>query len=328
MILKDKQKTILIAGGAGYIGSHITKMLALLDYYPVIFDNLSTGTRQAASHYGTFIEGDLTNVHQLDTLFGQFHFDAVFHFAASIDVGESVTSPLKYYANNVANTVNLLDAMRRHGVNSLIFSSSAAIFGHPQSPFICENHPCIPINPYGESKLMVEKILRDADKAYGIKSCSLRYFNAAGGDPDRKIKNTKLKESNLIPLILKKLKFNQADPLTIFGTDYPTPDGTCVRDYIHIEDLGSAHILAMKYLTDTRQSAHYNLGNGRGFSINEVIETAQRVTGHKLNIIHGERRPGDPPYLIADAKKAMNELYWQPKHSSLETLIETAWNAL
>jgi len=319
-------KTILIAGGAGFIGSHVAKMLALHGYQPVIFDNLSSGSRKAVK-YGDFIEGDLANKAELQKIFEEFNISAVMHFAALIDVGESVTDPAKYYANNVTNTLILLETMRRFGVKSLIFSSSAAIFGLPQQARITEEHVCQPINPYGETKLIVEKILRDYDMAYGIKSSALRYFNAAGGDPSGEIKNYKHKETNLIPLVLRSLM--QADgKLTINGTDYPTPDGTCIRDYIHIEDLGLAHILALQKLLEGGDSANYNLGNGNGFSIREVIHAAETITHLKVNVIEGPRRAGDPPILIADSQKARRELGWVPRYSNLETIVEHAWLAL
>ncbi len=318
---------ILVAGGAGFIGSHVVKMLTQRGYHPVVFDNLSAGSRQAVTS-GTFIQGDLNDPTALEKVFTDFDIAAVMHFAALIDVGESVREPAKYYLNNVAGSLNLLEAMRRHRVKTCIFSSSAAIFGHPEQPRLTEDHPCQPINPYGETKLMVEKILRDYDAAYGIKASALRYFNAAGGDPEGEIKNYKLKETNLIPLVLRSLKQPKAAPLTIFGTDYATPDGTCIRDYIHIEDLGQAHLLAMEKLLQGGPSTNYNLGNGQGFSIREVIQAAEKVTGLKVNAIEGPRRPGDPPVLIADSQKARRELNWIPRYSALETMITHAWQAL
>jgi UDP-glucose 4-epimerase len=320
------QKTILVVGGAGFIASIIIKMLHQAGYQTVAFDNLSTGSREAVTH-GIFVKGDTANSTDLDNVFTNYTIDAVMHFAALIDVGESTRDPSKYYINNVVNTLNLLDAMRQHGINTLIFSSSAAIFGIPQEKYLTELHPCNPINPYGETKLMVEKILRDYDTAYGFKSCSLRYFNAAGGDPEGEIKNYKRRESNLIPLILKSLK-NQQRSITIFGTDYPTPDGTCIRDYIHVYDLGIAHIRAMKKLFEGGPSTNYNLGNGHGFSVREVIRAAEKVTGRKVNAIIGSRRLGDSPILVADSQKARRELDWHPQYPSLEAMIEHAWQAL
>lgn len=317
-------KTVLVVGGAGYIGSHVNKMLHQAGYHTVVLDNLSKGDRRAVTT-GTFIEGDIADEKCLDQLFQTYPIDAVLHFAALIDVGESITQPANYYQNNVAATLTLLKALVRHKVNTFIFSSTAAVYGVPQQNLISEQHPCAPINPYGESKLMVEKILRDFDRAYGLKSSCLRYFNAAGGDPEGEIKNYKKKESNLIPLALQSLKSN--GQLTIFGTDYPTPDGTCIRDYIHIWDLGTAHFRAMEQLMAGGNSSTYNLGNGSGYSVHEVITAIEKVTGKKLNVKVGERRPGDPPILVADARKAKRELGWQPAYPSLEMMIKHAWES-
>jgi len=323
----SSKKTILVVGGAGFIGSHVVKMLDQHGYRPIVFDNLSTGSRNAVTR-GHFIEGDLANPSDLESVFNDFKIDAVMHFAGLIDVGESVKEPAKYYINNVSYTLNLLEAMRRHGVKILIFSSTAAIFGIPEhNTPIKEDCPKQPINPYGQTKLMVETILHDYDAAYGLKSTALRYFNAAGGDPDGEIKNYKKKESNLIPLILKSLQ-QPNGILTINGTDYLTPDGTCIRDYIHLEDLGSAHILAMEKLFNGAPSVNYNLGNGQGFSIREVIQAAEKVTGLHVKTHEGPRRPGDPSILIADSQKAKKELQWQPRYLSLESMITHAWQSL
>lgn len=317
---------ILVVGGAGFIGSHVTKALGRRGYHPIVFDNLSTGHRNAVT-YGTFVQGDLAHPEDLDDVFSAYPITAVMHFAALIDVGESVADPAKYYLHNVAYTLNLIQAMRKHDVNILIFSSSAAIFGHPDQIPVCENHPCRPISPYGQTKLMVEKILHDCDRAYGLKSSCLRYFNAAGGDPKGEIKNYKQKETNLIPLVLRSLK-DPTKPLTIYGTDYPMRDGTCVRDYIHLEDLASAHILAMEKLLNGGESAHYNLGNGNGFSVREVITAAEEATGLKVRAVEGARRPGDPPILVANACKARNELGWTPVYTDIKEMISHAWQAL
>lgn len=320
------RKTILVVGGAGYIGSHVNKMLHEAGYNTVVLDNLTKGNRNAVV-CGAFIEGDMADSQCLDLLFQNYPIEAVMHFAASIDVGESIEDPAKYYINNVSNTLNLLNAMLRHSVKKFIFSSSAAVYGLPQENKVSEAHPCHPINPYGQTKLIVEKILHDYDKAYGLKSCCLRYFNAAGGDPQGVIKNYKSKESNLIPVALRSL-LQPNSTLTIFGSDYPTPDGTCIRDYIHICDLGSAHIIAMEQLLDGKPSSIYNLGNGAGFSVREVLQTVEKVTGRRLNVMEGPRREGDPPYLVADAQKALRELGWEPQYPSLEAMIEHAWNGL
>lgn len=319
-------QNILVVGGAGFIGSHITKMLRHSGYHPIVFDNLSSGHREAVGH-ATFVQGDLANLNDLEFVFNAYPITAVMHFAALIDIGESVRDPVKYYMHNVAYTLNLIEMMRKFGVNTFIFSSSAAIFGRPDRVPMPENHPCRPISPYGHTKLIVETILQDCDQAYGLKSSSLRYFNAAGGDPKGEIKNYKKKETNLIPLILRSLK-DPTQPITIFGTDYPVHDGTCIRDYIHLEDLGSAHILAMQKLLQGGKSTNYNLGNGNGFSVKEVISAAEETTGLKVKAIEGPRRPGDPPILVADAFKARRELGWNPKYTDLKEMISHAWQAL
>jgi UDP-glucose 4-epimerase len=319
-----KGSMILVVGGAGFIGSHVNKMLHQAGYQTIVLDNLSRGHRKSVQ-YGTFIEGDLAHTGILHHIFSHYKIDAVMHFAAFIDVGESVKNPAKYYLNNVTHTLNLLMAMQRYEVKNLIFSSTAAIFGHPLEPLISEDHPCRPINPYGETKWIVEKMLRDFEAAYGLKFCCLRYFNAAGGDPEGKIKNYQVHTPNLIPRILLSLRRSDSF-ITINGTDYPTPDGTCIRDYIHIEDLGTAHIKAMEQLLAGAPSNYYNLGNGRGFSIREVIHAIEKVLGHKVQVMEGPRRPGDPACLLANPHKAARELNWHPRYS-LEAMIEHAWNA-
>ncbi len=321
-----KNKTVLIVGGAGFIGSMVNKTLNEAGYRTVVLDNLSTGNRKAVTR-GTFVEGDIGDPIVLKKIFKEHAVDAVMHFAALIDVGESVKDPLKYYKNNVSNTVQLLQTMLEYGVKTFIFSSSAAVYGAPLEKKIKETRPCRPLNPYGESKLMVEYILRDCNLAYGLKYSSLRYFNAAGGDPSGEIKNFKIKESNLIPLALRSL-INPQGSLTIFGTDYPTPDGTCIRDYIHVYDLATAHLLAMEQLFSGNDSTIYNLGNGCGYSVKEVTNAVEKVTGKKLNLLQGERRAGDPSILVADSKKAERELGWTQRFSSLDKMIDDAWKAL
>lgn len=319
-------KCVLVVGGAGFIGSHINEMLYRQGYQTIVLDNLSQGHRESVQH-GLFIEGDLADADLLDQIFCQYTIDAVMHFAAYKNIGESTKEPLKYYMNNVCNTLNLLSAMLRHQVNFFIFSSSAAIFGNPRETLITDDHPCHPINPYGQTKLMVENILKDLDQAHLLRFCSLRYFNAAGGDPEGKIKNFSIQDSNLIPIILRKLK-KPGSIVSIYGTDYPTPDGTCIRDYIHIDDLGAAHIAAMENLLNGASSTYYNLGNGQGFSVRQVIAAIEKVTGQKIHACEGERRPGDPAILIADGSKAQRELNWHPRFPSLEVMIEHAWNAM
>jgi UDP-glucose 4-epimerase len=318
-----KTSTILITGGAGFIGAHVAKMLDHLEYRTLLFDRYANNSNKFLKH-GTFIRGDLGNVKEIEAVCDSFEIQAVMHFAAFIDVGESVVDPAKYYKNNVVNSLNLLEVMRRHAIKYLIFSSSAAIFGVPQQLPISDNHPCNPINPYGETKLIVEKILKSYDAAYGLKSSCLRYFNAAGGDPEGVIKNSKEKESNLIPIILNSLK--DGNPITVFGTNYPTPDGSCIRDYIHVEDIGTAHILALEKLLINNRSTNYNLGNGKGFSVWEVIRAIEKVTGKKVNVKEGSRRTGDVPILLADSQKARSELNWNPRYPDLETMIAHAWN--
>lgn len=321
----EKNKTILVVGGAGFIGTQVNKMLNQAGYDTIVFDNLSTGSLQPGFQ-GHFIKGDLADSALLDQIFEQYTIDAVMHFAASIDVNDSVRNPAGYYRNNVCNTLNLLEAMLKHSVKTIIFSSTAAIFGNPIETPIQETHPCNPVNPYGQSKLMVEKILKDFEEAYGLKYCCLRYFNAAGGDPDGELKNFKQKESNLIPVALRAINTNQS--LTIFGTDYATKDGTCVRDYIHIYDLGAAHLLAMEKLLSGGSSACYNLGNGKGFTIVEVLVAIEKVTRRKLKIILGSRRKGDVPFMIADSQKAEQELGWVPQYNTIESMVEHAWKAM
>lgn len=318
-------KTILIVGGAGYIGSHVNEMLNRRGYRTVVLDNYIEGHRDSVIH-GTLIEGDLGDSKVLDQIFETYEIAAVMHFAACKDVGESVTEPMKYYWNNVANTLNLLNTMLRHKINYFIFSSSAAIFGIPQEIPISEEHPCNPINPYGRTKLMVEHILKDFDAAYDFRYASLRYFNAAGGDPEGKLKNYREKDCNVIPILLRCAKEPERT-FTIYGTDYPTPDGTCIRDFIHIEDIGTTHIAALENLLNGAPSNCYNLGNSTGFSIRQVITSVEKVTGCRIKIREGPRRPGDPPILVANSKKAEKELKWKPAYTSLESIIEHAWKA-
>ncbi len=320
------KKNILVVGGAGFIGSHVNKMLHQAGYHTVVLDDLSQGNRKTVVH-GVFIEGDMGDTPLLQNIFAEHAIDAVMHFAAFTDIGESVALPLKYYNNNVVKTLNLLEVMQHFSIKVFIFSSTAAIFGLPQESRITETHPCRPINPYGHSKLMIETILCDLDHAHAMRSCCLRYFNAAGGDPEGEIKRFKRKESNLIPVILNNLKHSEGK-VTIFGSDYSTPDGTCIRDYIHIEDLGKAHIIVMEKLLNGAPSSCYNLGNGHGFSVRQVIAAISRVTGREIHIIEGARRIGDPPILVANAQKAHRELHWQPQYASLEVMIQHAWHAM
>ncbi|WP_206081319.1 UDP-glucose 4-epimerase GalE [Mariprofundus ferrooxydans] len=314
---------VLVTGGAGYIGSHACKALAKAGYTPVVFDNLVYG-HEWAVQWGPFERGDLADETRLNEVFARYDFAAVMHFAAYAYVGESVGEPGKYYRNNVAGTLNLLDAMRRHGVNKIVFSSTCATYGEAEVIPIPETHAQQPINPYGASKLMVERILKDYDSAYGLRFVALRYFNAAGADSDGEIGEDHEPETHLIPLVLDAAA-GVRDSIMINGTDYDTPDGTCIRDYIHVTDLANAHLLALQALLRGEQSRAYNLGNGKGYSIRELIEVAASVTGKEIAVQYGPRRPGDAPALAGDAKVISRELGWQPTLGALETIIETAW---
>ena len=314
---------ILVVGGAGYIGSHMVKQLALSNHEVVTLDNLSCGYKDAVK-YGELVVGDLGNADVLEQLFSKHKFDAVMHFAAFIEVGESVINPAKYYRNNVSNTQILLDAMVKHGIKHFIFSSTAAIFGEPKYTPIDEAHPQSPINPYGRTKLMVEHILEDYDKAYGLKSTCMRYFNAAGADPDGELGERHNPESHLVPLILQAASGRRED-IKIFGQDYDTDDGTCVRDYVHINDLCEAHSLALARMQETGVSARYNLGNGKGFSVQQVIDAAKAVSAKDFKVIVTDKRAGDPAILVADSTLAKQELNWKPRFDQLESIIETAW---
>lgn len=314
---------ILVVGGAGYIGSHMVKMLAAAGHEVVTLDNLSQGYRDAVL-YGDFVHADLNDRSALDRVFSEQAFDGVMHFASFIQVGESVTDPAKYYENNVTNTQHLLDAMVKHGVGYFIFSSTAAIFGEPSYSPIDEAHPTTPINPYGRSKLFVEQMLEDYDRAYGLKSVCLRYFNAAGADPEGELGERHEPETHLIPLVLQAAS-GRRDCINVFGRDYATPDGTCIRDYIHVTDLCEAHLLAIEKLRGTNQSDRFNLGNGNGFSVQAVIDSAIRVTGRQINIVDADRRVGDPAVLVADSRRAKKVLGWTPRFADLDIIVGDAW---
>ena len=317
---------ILVVGGAGYIGSHMVLALGAQGHEVVVLDDLSAGHRDAVLH-GQFVEGSIADATLLDRLFDAHRFDGVMHFASFIQVGESVLDPAKYYRNNFINTVTLLDAMLRHDVKRFIFSSTAAVYGEPQYVPIDETHPRNPINPYGCSKWMVEQLLQDYDRAYGLKSVCLRYFNAAGADPQSRIGERHEPESHLIPLVLQAAA-GRRPHITVFGTDYDTPDGTCLRDYVHVLDLCDAHLRALDRLMQGAASDVFNLGNGTGFSIRDVIATAEAVTGRKVPVVEGPRRAGDPARLVAAPDKAMSVLGWQPRHQALQIIVRDAWNFL
>lgn len=314
---------ILVCGGAGYIGSHMVAELLAQNKEVIILDNFEKGHEDAILG-GKIYKGDLRDKNILDKIFTENHVEAVIDFAAYSLVGESMVEPLKYFNNNVSGTISLLEAMKKYGVKYIVFSSTAATYGEPENTPILENDKTIPTNAYGESKLLVEKILKWSDTCYGIKFTVLRYFNAAGAHINGKIGEDHSPETHLIPLILQ-VALNKRDEIMIFGDDYKTKDGTCVRDYIHVSDLASAHLLALNRLIDGGESRIYNLGNGTGFTVKEVIEVARRVTNHPIPAKIAPRRAGDPAILIASSDKAISELNWKPKFNSLETIIETAW---
>jgi UDP-glucose-4-epimerase GalE len=316
--------SVLVCGGAGYIGSHVNKMLSQKGYETVVLDNLVYGHRQAVK-WGTFVQGDLGDKALLDQLFSQYRFEAVIHLAAWAYVGESVAHPEKYYENNVVNTLNLLKAMRRHQCSKLVFSSTCATYGQPEQVPITEDMPQCPINPYGASKLMCERMMVDFSKAYDLSFVALRYFNAAGADPDGQLGESHSPETHLIPLVLDAASGNR-ESISVFGTDYPTPDGSCIRDYIHVWDLAQAHVLALSYLEQGGSSECLNLGNESGASVWEVIQTACQVTGKEIPVKPYPRREGDPAKLVGSCEKAKQILGWNPQYPQLETIIQHAWN--
>lgn len=314
---------VLVTGGAGYIGSHVVKGLLRQGYHPVVYDNLQTGHRNAAKH-ATFIEGDLADRLKLKQTFESYSIQAVMHFAADCLVGESVEKPAKYFNNNVKNSLQLVEIMEEVKIDKIIFSSSAAVFGEPKKSPIAEDHPCSPMNPYGETKWIFEKVLRSFSEGEKLNYISLRYFNAAGADPEGELGEDHTPESHLIPLVIRAALTGNS--VSIYGTDYDTPDGTCIRDYIHVTDLSQAHILGLQRLERGGGSDVYNLGNGNGYSVKEVIETTREVTGKKIASIESARRPGDPARLVASSEKISRELGWKPEYPDLETIIETAWH--
>jgi UDP-glucose 4-epimerase len=313
----------LVVGGAGYIGSNMVQHLLAIGHEVVVADNFSTGYRNSVVG-GRIVELDIADAAVLNDLLAAERFNAVLHFASCIQVGESMIEPGKYYANNLSATLTLLRAMLKAGVKHFIFSSTAAVYGDPEYVPIDEAHPKNPINPYGRSKWMVEQVLEDFDRAYGLKSVCLRYFNAAGADPSGRLGERHDPETHLIPLIMQAAS-GRREAITVFGRDYDTPDGTCIRDYIHVADLVDAHALALDYLQQGGESAAFNLGNGNGFSVQEVIETARQVAGREIPVVDAARRPGDPPRLVANARKARSVLGWQPRFADLETILAHAW---
>ena len=315
---------ILVTGGAGYIGSHYVLYERARGSEVVVLDNLVFGHREAVPADVPFVEGSLVDRATLDRVFTEYPIDAVVHFAAFAYVGESVTHPAKYYGNNVVATLGLLDAMRDHNVRHFIFSSSCATYGNPVYVPMDEHHPQDPINPYGESKFICEKIMQAYDHAYGLRFAALRYFNASGADPEGRIGESHAPETHLIPLVLQAA-LGTRGPVTVFGTDYDTPDGTCIRDYIHVLDLAQAHSLALARLREGGGSGFYNLGTESGYSVRQVIDIVERVSGRPVPVEFGPRRAGDPPRLVASAAKAKTELGWQPRYTDLAETIATAW---
>ncbi|MEB3314436.1 MAG: UDP-glucose 4-epimerase GalE [Cyanobacteriota bacterium] len=324
--MADPTQTILVTGGAGYIGSHAVLALQQAGYRVVILDNLVYGHQDLVEEVlqVELVVGSTLDRSLLQDLFAQERFAAVMHFSAYAYVGESVTHPSKYYANNVVGTLTLLDTMVDAGVKHLVFSSTCATYGVPQVLPIPEDHPQQPINPYGTTKLMVERILADYDRAYDFRSVCFRYFNAAGAHPDGILGEDHDPETHLIPLILQTA-LGKRDAIHVYGTDYPTPDGTCIRDYIHVCDLADAHVLGLQYLLQGGATTVFNLGNGNGFSVRQVIEAATRVTGRDIPVLEGDRRPGDPPSLVGGSQRARQVLGWNPQYSDIDTILTHAW---
>ncbi len=316
-------QSVLVCGGAGYIGSHMVRMLADAGYDVTVFDNLSTG-HAAAVRAGTLVRGDLLDKGALRDLFSSTRFDAVFHFSGLIAVGESVREPARYYLNNVTGTLNLLEAMHEAGVGRFVFSSTAAVYGNPQTSPIGEDQPLAPINPYGRTKRIIEDVLADFAEAQDLRSVSFRYFNAAGAHPDGGIGEAHDPETHLIPNVLLAA-LGRRPAVDIFGDDYPTPDGTCVRDYVHVQDLCEAHLAALDWMDAHAGAAVFNLGNGTGFSVLEILDAARRVTGIDIPYRIAGRRDGDAASLVADSTRARSELGWSPRHGDIDDIVETAW---
>lgn len=316
-------RNVLVTGGAGYIGSHTSKFLRGAGRMPVTLDNFSMGHRWAV-RYGPLVEADLGDTDAVGRALKEYGIEAVIHFAANAYVGESVRDPGKYFQNNVANSLNLLNAMVRAGVRRIVFSSTCATYGNPTRLPLDEDHPQAPINPYGESKLFIEKALRWYAEAHGIQWCSLRYFNAAGADPDGELGEVHDPETHLIPLAIQAA-LGDTGPVDVFGTDYATPDGTAIRDFIHVMDLASAHSAALDYLGAGGPNAAFNLGTGRGHSVLDIIREVEQAAGRKVAVREAPRRPGDPAVLEADPGRARRALGWRPRHSNLDVIIGTAW---
>ncbi len=317
-------KNILVVGGAGNIGSHMCKHLSKHGYLPIVLDNLSRGHEKAVK-WGPFIEGSISDRNILKRVFSEHRIDAVMHYAAYSYVGESVTDPSMYYQNNLADTICLLSEMVEAEVIKIVFSSSCAVYGEPKEIPITENHPQNPVNPYGRTKYMVEQVLDDFKYAYGVESVSLRYFNAAGADPEGELGEDHNPESHLIPLTIQAA-LGKREEIRIYGNNYPTHDGTCIRDFIHVEDLAESHLLALNRLLNGKGGGTYNLGNGQGYSVREVIDITRRITGKPIRDRVVDRRDGDPAVLVGSSDKAKNELGWNPRFPDLESIVETAWH--
>jgi UDP-glucose-4-epimerase GalE len=317
-------KNILVTGGAGYIGSHTSKALAAAEYQPIVLDNLSTGNAWAVQ-WGPLFKHDLADCNLIRTVIEKNNIESVVHFAANAYVGESMHFPQKYFDNNVLNSLNLLNTMLQCGVRNIVFSSSCATYGDPKFLPISENHPQVPVNPYGDSKLFIEKVLRWYGEAHGMRSVCLRYFNAAGADRELEVGEHHDPETHLIPLVIEAALM-QSDRVKVFGTDYPTPDGSAIRDYVHVTDLASAHVKALGYLEHEGENAAVNLGTGSGHSVREVIKSVERVTGYAVPLCECPRRAGDPPVLTANASKAKEILDWTPQFINLDEIVDTAWN--
>jgi len=321
--MREINHQILVTGGAGYIGSHVVKELIHRGYRAVVYDNLQTGHRKAVNN-APLIQGDLKDIAELTRVFQSYSIQAVMHFAADCLVSESMKDPLKFINNNVRNGLHLLEAMHQSGVKKFVFSSSCAVYGEPLKIPIPEDHPCLPTNVYGETKWVFEKFLQAYHDAKKLDFISLRYFNAAGADPEGELGEDHQNETHLIPLALKALL--RGSRLSVYGTDYDTPDGTCIRDYIHVMDLAQAHILALERLLQEAESATYNLGNGNGYSVREVVATVEKVAAKKISLIEAPRRGGDPARLVGSSEKIRKELGWTPKYPALESIVHSAWN--
>ncbi|MFA6495233.1 MAG: UDP-glucose 4-epimerase GalE [Candidatus Paceibacterota bacterium] len=318
-----QNKKVFVVGGAGYIGSHVVKMLQEKGYSVLVYDNLSKGHKDAVPEKNLVV-GELGDAELLTSVMREFNPDAIMHFAGFIEVGQSVKQPLTYYQNNVANTITLLEAATKNNITQFIFSSSAAVYGTPEVSPTSEDAPLRPINPYGQSKVIVEQMLADVARATSLRYVALRYFNAAGADPSGTIGERHDPETHLIPLALKAAK-GQLNPLKVFGTNYPTPDGTCIRDYVHVNDIADAHIKALEYLAGGGTSDAFNCGYGHGFSVRQVLDAVKRVTGVNFTEEQGEQRTGDPAMLVADSAKIRRVLGWEPHHDDLDYLVRTAW---